>query len=146
MENTTIIEREKVKLKNGVLIVGLPGIGLIGQVVGRYMVKELKATKVAHLLSHHFPHQVFMTKKGGMRLIRNNFYSYKNKNVNILFLTGDIQAMSSVGQYEVATKILAYAKKCGINHIITVGGYSTGKVNDKRRIFAVSTSNEDKNQ
>jgi len=37
---TWIIEREKIKLKNGILITGLPGIGLVGQVVGRYMVEQ----------------------------------------------------------------------------------------------------------
>jgi uncharacterized protein (TIGR00162 family) len=136
---TEIIEKEKVKLKNGVLITGLPGIGLIGQVVGRYITKELKAKRVATLYSHHFPHQVFMTKKGGMRLIKNTIYHYKGKKRDLLILIGDVQAMSSVGQYEVAEVILNYAKKCGVKKIITVGGYSTGKITDKKQIFAVAT-------
>ncbi|HID73371.1 TPA: proteasome assembly chaperone family protein, partial [Candidatus Micrarchaeota archaeon] len=139
MKETTIMEREPVKLKNGVLLTGLPGIGLIGQVVGRYLVKELKARKVATLLSPHFPHQVFMTKKGGMRIIRNSFYVVKKKKVNLLILVGDVQAMSSVGQYEVADAILEYAQKSGVNTVMTVGGYSTGKLREKRRLFAVAT-------
>ena len=37
MMETTIVEKEKMKkLRKPVMIVGLPGIGLIGQVVGRY--------------------------------------------------------------------------------------------------------------
>lgn len=139
---TEIIEKESVKLKNGVLITGLPGIGLIGQVVGRYITKELKAKKVATLYSHHFPHQVFMTKKGGMRLIKNLIYHVKGKERDILILIGDVQAMSSVGQYEVAEVILDYAKKTGVKKIITVGGYSTGKISETKRIFAVATSKE----
>ena len=44
MKETLIIEKSKMKkLKNAVLVTGLPGIGLIGQVVGRYLVEELKA-------------------------------------------------------------------------------------------------------
>jgi len=140
MKETTIIERETVKLKNAVLITGLPGIGLIGQVVGRYLVKELKAKKVATLLSPHFPHQVFMTKRGGMRIIRNSFYVLKHKKHHLLILVGDVQAMSSVGQYEVADAILDYAKKCGVNTVMTIGGYSTGKLREKRRLFAVATT------
>ena len=74
MIETTIIEKKKVRrLRNPVLLTGLPGIGLIGQVVGRYLVEELKAKKVANLLSPHFPHQVFMTKRGGLRIIKNSF-------------------------------------------------------------------------
>lgn len=140
MNETMIIEKEKVSLKDGILLTGLPGIGLIGQVVGRYIVKELKAKKVATLVSPHFPHQVFMTKKGGMRIIRNSFYVVKKGKVNLLILVGDVQAMNSAGQYEVADKILDYAKQSGVKTVMTIGGYSTGEVMDKRRIFAVSTS------
>lgn len=140
MKETTIIEKERVKLKDGILIIGLPGIGLIGQVVARYLVKEMKAKKVANLLSPHFPHQVFMTKKGGMRIIKNSFYIIKNKKANIAILLGDVQAMSSVGQYEIADTVLDYAKKIGVNRIMSVGGYSTGQLKDTRKVFAVSTS------
>ncbi|VVC04736.1 PAC2 family protein [Candidatus Bilamarchaeum dharawalense] len=141
MIETTIMEKIPVKkLRKGVLITGLPGIGLIGQVVGRYLVDELKAKKIATLFSPHFPHQVFMTKKGGMRLIRNSFYLCKGKTRDIVVLVGDIQAMSSVGQYEVAGKTLDYCRKIGVSEILTVGGYSTGKISEERRIFGVATS------
>jgi uncharacterized protein (TIGR00162 family) len=143
MKETVIIERSKEKkLKDGLLITGLPGIGLIGQVVGRYLVEELKAKRTAMLLSPHFPHQVFMTKKGGLRLIRNSFFTIRGKKRDLLILVGDVQAMSSIGQYEVSDAILDYAKKVGVTEILTVGGYSTGKVSSKRRIFAVSNSEE----
>ncbi len=139
---TEIFEKKKVKFKDGVLITGLPGIGLIGQVVGRHLVEELKAKKVASLYSHHFPHQVFMTKKGGMRLIKNSLYEYKDGKNELLILVGDVQAMSSIGQYEVVEYILDYAKKCGVKRIMSVGGYSTGKISEDRRIFAVATHKE----
>lgn len=141
IDKTLIIEKKRPgKLKDGILVTGLPGIGLIGQVVGRYLVEELKAKKVGVLLSPHFPHQVFMTKKGGMRIVKNTFYLYRGKKRDILILIGDIQAMSSVGQYEVASSILNYASELGVNEVLTVGGYSTGKIVEERHIFAVSTS------
>ncbi|MFH1785781.1 MAG: proteasome assembly chaperone family protein [Candidatus Micrarchaeota archaeon] len=141
MEKTTIIEKVQVKkLRKAVLITGLPGIGLIGQVVGRYLVDELKAKRIANLYSPHFPHQVFMTKRGGMRLIKNSFYFHKGKKRDILILVGDIQAMSSVGQYEVASRTLDYCQKIGVTEILTVGGYSTGKISENRKIFCVATS------
>ncbi len=141
MKETTIIEKIKpTKLRNAVLVTGLPGIGLIGQVVGRYLVEELKAKKIANVISPHFPHQVFMTKKGGLRIIKNSFYLFRGKKRDLVLLLGDIQAMSSPGQYEVAGKMVECCKKYGIKEIITVGGYSTGKVEEKRRIHAVATS------
>jgi uncharacterized protein (TIGR00162 family) len=141
MKETTIIEKKAFrKLRNGILLTGLPGIGLIGQVVGRYLVEELKADKVANLFSPHFPHQVFMTKKGGMRVIKNSFYIHRTRKRDLLILLGDIQAMSSVGQYEVAGVVLDYCKKVGVTEVLTVGGYSTGKITEKRKIFGVATT------
>jgi len=141
MKDTLIIEKTPLKkLRNGLLLTGLPGIGLIGQVVGRYLVEELKAKKVANLISPHFPHQVFMTKKGGLRIIKNSLYFYKGKKRDVLILLGDIQAMSSVGQYEVAGATLDFCKKVNVTEILTVGGYSTGKISEDRRIFGVATS------
>ncbi|MFH1222373.1 MAG: proteasome assembly chaperone family protein [Candidatus Micrarchaeota archaeon] len=143
MKETTIIEREKIKkLRNPVLIIGLPGIGLIGQVVGKYLAKESKSKNVASLYSPYFPHQVLMSKKGTMRLIKNSFYVFRGRKSDILVQVGDIQALSSVGQYEVAGKVLEYAKKHGIKKVITIGGYSTGTVSDPRRIFAVVSRKE----
>ena len=121
MNETTIIEKIQIKkLKDPILITGLPGIGLIGQVVGRYFVDELKAEKAANLLSPHFPHQVFMTKKGGLKIIKNSFYVFKGKKRDAVFLLGDIQAISSTGQYEVSGKILDYCNKLGIKDFPTL--------------------------
>lgn len=143
MKETIIIEREKVKLKDGVLITGLPGIGLVGRVVGRYLAEELNGKVVADLYSPHFPHQVFITKKGGIRLIKNKFYLVRGNGKNdILILVGDVQALSTVGQYEVGGAILDYAQKCGVKLIITVGGYSTGKIREERQIFGVVTNKD----
>lgn len=141
IDKTMIVEKVKPKkLRNGVLITGLPGIGLIGQVVGRYLVEELKAKKVAVLISPYFPHQVFMTKKGGMRIVKNSFYLHRGKKHDILILVGDIQAMSSVGQYEVASSTLNYCSNLGVKEVLTVGGYSTGTITEKRNVFGVATS------
>jgi len=44
-------ELRKVKLRRGVLVQGLPGIGLAGKLAVDYIVKELKLPKVAELIS-----------------------------------------------------------------------------------------------
>lgn len=140
MQETIIIEKQKVKSRNATLIVGLPGIGMIGSVVCRHLIETLKAKKVADVFSHHFPHQVFMGKKGGMRLIKNKIYHVRVKKRDVFILVGDVQAISSVGQYEVAGATLNYAKKRGVNVIITVGGYSTGRLAEERQIFGAATN------
>ena len=45
---------DKVKLKDPVLIEGLPGIGNVGRIAAGYLVSELNMKKFAELYSPHF--------------------------------------------------------------------------------------------
>ena len=137
MIETTIVEKGKVKLHNPILIEGLPGIGLVGKIAAAHMIAELKAEKVAELYSPHFPHQVIMQKNGVMRMIKNRFYVVKGKKNDLLILVGDVQAVTSEAQYEATGKMLDYCQKKGVKLIITLGGYGTGKVHDKPRVFGI---------
>ncbi len=137
MIETTIVEKEKVKLKNPILIEGLPGIGLVGKIAADHLIAELKAEKVAELYSPHFPHQVLMQKNGVMRMIKNKFYAVKGKSRDLLILVGDVQAVTSEAQYEVTGKMLDYAQKKGVKLTITLGGYGMGKVQPTPRVFGI---------
>lgn len=137
MIETTIIEKKHVKMKNPILIEGLPGIGLVGKIAADLLIDQLKAEKVADLYSPHFPHQVIMQKNGVMRMIKNRFYYAKGKKNDFLILVGDVQAVTSEAQYEVTGKMLDYAEKKGVKLTITLGGYGTGKVHDKPRVFGI---------
>ncbi len=143
MEKTIIKEKEKVKLKNPVLIEGLPGLGMVGRIATRYLAKELKAKKLAELYSPHFPYYVLVNKRGNVRLLRGNFYLWKNQageNDFILF-TGDSQAQTVEGQYEVASAILDYAEKHHVKTVVTVGGYRK-EVEGTPKVIAASTSSD----
>jgi len=47
MKETYIKELQQVQSANPVLIEGLPGLGLVGKIVMRYLIKQLKAQKIA---------------------------------------------------------------------------------------------------
>ena len=139
MFETQIVERKGMgKLKKPVLIVGLPGIGLVGQVVARYMIRKMKGKKIAELYSPHFPHQVLMTRKGRIRPLRNSFFEVKSKGKDFIVLVGDVQAVTSTGQYEVAEKVLDYAERKKVGLIVTIGGYSTGKMDEEKQVFGAA--------
>jgi len=141
MKKTTIIEKDEVELRNPVLIEGLPGLGTVGKIVIQYFRKQMKTEKLAELYSPHFAYYVLVSKKGSVRLLRNDFYYWKKKNGmnDLILLTGDSQAQTIEGQYEVASSILDYAEKKGVKLVITIGGYRT-EVRDEPQVVAVSTS------
>lgn len=143
MKETLVKEMMKVEPRTPILIEGLPGLGVVGKIVVRYLTKQLKAQRFAELYSPHFPYYVLVNKKGNVRLLRGEFYLWKDQRGenDLVLLSGDSQAQTIEGQYEVANCILDYATKIGTKLIITVGGFRK-ETEDSPKVMAVSTSPE----
>ncbi len=146
-EKTTIVMDSEAKLTRPILVVGLPGIGNVGKLVAEHLKSEFDAEKLATLYSNHFPHKVAMLKNGGIRLVSNRFYYIRSKKKNgrdIVILTGDDQAVTPEGQYEVNEKIVSFFKeKLKGDFIYTIGGYTTGEpIQGIPRVFGNATSKE----
>lgn len=143
MKATYVKEFSTVQANNPILIEGLPGLGLVGKIAIRYLIKQLKAQKFAYLYSPHFPYFVLVNKKGNVRLLRGAFYYVKNPaGANDLFLfTGDSQSQTIEGQYEIAEKMLTFAKKHNVQTIVTIGGYRI-EAKDKPKVIVAGTNQE----
>ncbi len=141
MKETFIKEFTRVELNNPVLIEGLPGLGLVGKITARYLAKQLKAEKFAYLYSPHFPYFVLVSKKGNVRLLRGSFYFWRNKNGknDLIFFTGDSQAQTIEGQYEISNCLLNFAKQHHVKMIVTLGGYRM-EAKDKPKVVAAATN------
>jgi len=133
----------QIEAKDPILIEGLPGMGMVGRIATRYLIKQLSAERFAELYSPHFPYYILVNKKGNVRLLRAEFYFWKNpKGPNdLLFLIGDSQAQTIEGQYEVTNSILDFAQKLKTKIIITIGGFRQ-EAQDTPRVMAVATSSE----
>ncbi len=145
MEKTMIKFKRGIKLNKPVMIVGLPGIGNVGKLVAEHLIKEFHAERIAVLYSPHFPHEVFMTKSGGVRMVSNRFYLIRRKGKqDVVILTGDAQALSPEGQYEVNHRIVRFfKKKLNGTFIYTIGGYNvSGSVVSKPKVFGNATSKQ----
>jgi len=137
MNETKIICDKKPKLKNPILVVGLPGIGNVGRVTAGYMINQLKATKFAELYSPYFFHFV-MIHNDMIHVLRNEFYYYKGKK-DIIFMIGDCQAYDPRGHYEIVGKVMEFVKDLGCKEIITIGGFGTGKLAKKPSVLGAAS-------
>ena len=79
MKETFVKELAKPELRSPIMVEGLPGLGLVGKIAVRHLVKELKARRFGFLYSPHFPYFVVVGKKGSVRLLRGTFYFWKNE-------------------------------------------------------------------
>jgi uncharacterized protein (TIGR00162 family) len=143
LKETFIKELATVDLDNSILIEGLPGLGLVGKIATRYLIKRLEAERFAYLYSPHFPYFVLVNKKGSVRLLRGTFYSWKNKDGknDIMLFTGDSQAQTIEGQYEISDNLVDFAKRHNAKAIVTVGGYRM-ESKDKPKVVAAATNQE----
>ncbi|MEM1944613.1 MAG: PAC2 family protein, partial [Nitrososphaerota archaeon] len=126
-----------VRAEDGVLVEGLPGIGLVAKVAVAYMVKQMRVRRICRLFSPHFPSLGYVTEG---RLVFSFADIYLSEgSPPILFLYGNSQPSTSYGQYDFCEKVLNFSKGIGCNTIITIGGYGKDNVSERREIYCSST-------
>jgi proteasome assembly chaperone (PAC2) family protein len=142
----------KKKLKNPILIAGLPGIGLVGKIAVDYLVSELKAKPVlfAKVYSDSFPPAVH-AKNLVLEIIHDEIHVYSSKVRDYLFLVGPVQPVlgnipNSQEHYEFAREIASFAKKVGVKEIYTFAGLNIGdqRMKTKPKVACVATDSKTK--
>lgn len=146
---TRILVTKKLALKNAVLIVGLPGIGLVGKIAVDYLLRQLKTEKVAEVLSDSFPPSVH-TKDSKIFLIKDDISHFNFNGKDFLFLSGPVQPTldfklgSSHEHYEFSETLVSYFKSIGVGEIITLAGINVGdsRLNKKPEVIVAGTDGE----
>lgn len=128
------------KLKNPILIEGLPGMGNVGKIVIDYIIENLDAKKLCEIHSDKFPNSVFVNEKNLIELPKIQLY-YKNiKNNSYIFLAGDIQPIEENSCYEFCELILDTFQKYKGKEIITIGGIGLPEPPQKPKVFTTANN------
>jgi uncharacterized protein (TIGR00162 family) len=144
MNETTVVEYGEKALSEPVMIVGLPGIGLIGKLVAEHLIGELKAEKIIEIFSPSFPPQVNVNPDGTIKLVSNEVFAWKGdeKTPDLVLLVGDYQSVTNEGHYELAGIYLDIAEKFKARRVYTLGGYGTGKLIDVPHVLYATNKAE----
>jgi len=130
------------KIKNPVLIEGLPGMGNVGKIAVDFMIESLKAKKLYEIKSHYFPNSVFINERNLVELPKVSIY-YKNlKDKSILFLAGDIQPTDERSCYGFCEKVLDLVQDLKAKEVITLGGIGLPEAPKKPHVY--TTGNDKK--
>lgn len=132
------------KLKNPVLIEGLPGIGNVGKVAVDFMIDSLKAKKIYEISSYTFPHSVFINEDNLVELPVTEIY-YKKFNGgrnDLLLLAGDVQPTDEVSSYEFSEKMLDMLQKFNGKEVITLGGIGLAEIPKKPKVYCTGNSKD----
>ena len=85
------------KLKNPILLVGLPGIGNVGKVAVDFLIDDLKAKKFGEMFSPTLPNTVFVTEDNLVELPVIEIFIKKSKTrQDIVFVAGDGEPTTEV--------------------------------------------------
>ena len=139
MKDVEIVKKTKVKLKNPILICGLPDSGFVGKIASYHFAKGIKAEKFADMYSSHLPAQTIVNEDGTIEPLKFEFYYKKGKN-DLLIFTGDAQSETPEGQYNVSRDVLKFVKGLGCKTVYAVGGLITNDLSIPPKIYGASIS------
>ena len=105
MKDVEIITKTKKKLKNPILICGLPDSGFVGKIASYHFAKGIGAEKFADVYSSHLPAQTIVNENGTIEPLKFEFYYKKGKN-DLLIFTGDVQSAVSYTHLTLPTILL----------------------------------------
>lgn len=126
-----------IKVKDGILVEGLPGIGLVAKVAVAYLLKSMNVKRVCRFFSPFFP-AIGYISEGKLVFSFADIYVAEN-DPPLLILYGNAQPSTSYGQYDLCQKIIDVSKSMGCTTIITIGGYGKESVSERRTVYCSST-------
>jgi uncharacterized protein (TIGR00162 family) len=138
---TEVRYNQEPQLNKPVMICGLPGIGSVAWLAVNHLQKELKAELFAEVLSPMFSPKVWLTDDGIVKLMKGEFYFWKNKSPapDLLLFTASEQPYSPEGQYELADVVLEVARKFQVARVITMGGMATDQFTEEPKVYVGAT-------
>ncbi len=131
---------DSVKLKNPILIEGLPGIGNVGKIAVDFLIDQLEHKVMYTIYSTSFPHSVFVNDNNVIEMPSVTLYNVRLKERDLILLSGDVQPVDEESSYEFSNLIVDLAHKHGCKEIITLGGIGLGTEPNHPKVYGVANS------
>jgi uncharacterized protein (TIGR00162 family) len=131
------------KLRNPIMICGLPDSGNVAKLVIEQLVKQLKAEKFAEIYSNSLPPRVRIREDGTVDLMKHSMFCWMGGDgKDIVLYTGDAQPANPEAAYALADKALEIGQSLGADTVLTVGAYITGEFAGEPKVFGTGTDKE----
>jgi uncharacterized protein (TIGR00162 family) len=123
------------------IVCGLPGIAYVGKIPVDYIIQQFGLELIGEIYSKYFPPYVIINKDGLVELLRNELYCLKkDPSRYIVFLSGNAQAFSPEGQYDVVEKVLDWALEHKAKRVISIAALITDKPFETPSVYCTATS------
>lgn len=133
----------KPKLKDPILVMGLPGVGNVAKLAVAYLAYQLEPKPFVDIYSTSFSPEVYMRKGGRVEMPAVRLFTYRGRRD---FIIGSSSALTQPenpqAQYELSSRILTIARNHGVRRLYTVAGNITPDYRPKPKVWVVATSQE----
>ncbi len=135
---------EAPKLRNPILIAGLPDSGRVAKIVLDHLIKTLKALPMGYLYSDYLPPRLLLSPDGTMDLMKHEFYYWVNNEAgrDLVLYTGDAQPILPEGAFRLSEAVVNLAEKLGVDTVVTVGAFITGKIAEHPQVYGAASETE----
>ena len=137
--------KENIEFKNPLVIIGFPGIAMVGKFAVETLIKHFKAKPLFWLFYQDMPAQAMVAVSAKMRLPKTIFYFVTGEerekaslDRDLIFITGDEQPTSSAGIYYFADFICKKCKEFNSKEIIATGAFIPEHVQQEDRLVYIS--------
>ncbi len=120
-----------------ILVIGYPGIGRIGEIVVRFLIKSFKAQRIGMITSPYFSTQAVVDKKGRTRLLGVQIFLKNRKEGDLIIALGEQHQELMGGEFEASRILLKFFKSIGGDLVIAIGGHIE-QPKAENRIFALA--------
>ena len=132
------LEKKELKLKDGVIIVGLPGVGNVGKAALDFILDNLKLKPRGHMFFPFFPNLVLVRRDNFVEVPHMKVYGDEKRNVG--FFVSPFQPAEEGRSFEFSMNIINVAKKIGAKTIITTGGFAKERINSKPKSYFICSN------
>ncbi len=134
-----IIEKKKTMLKQKIVLIGFPGMALVGKGVAEYLINALGLELEVVMHPIHSPANVVVDN--GL-IITPSINIYSKRDVDIAVVTSSFQPQTDEGQNIVAHFVLEYLANKKVLSIISAAAYVTSNPSKPRKVYVASTHRE----
>ncbi len=135
----------EIKLREATLLHGLPGLGLVGKLAVEMLIEHFSAEPVARLYSEY----MFLPDGNvGVGVLEGKelsyvtidfYYTATSLGRELILMTAQTQPVNW-GQYRTLQKVLDLARSWGVTRVISLGGFATDMVGERRKAYVAASS------
>jgi|UniRef100_A0A7J2U5G2 proteasome assembly chaperone (PAC2) family protein len=127
-------------LDNNIVVVGFPGMALVGKTVALQLIKALDAELYGVIYGTKFPAHLIVESDGMGEINNVALYYAKANSVGVFIATGSAQPASDVDQHSLSYFLIKQLKRYNIKELIAAAAYVSDVVVPNRKVLVVGNN------